>query len=120
MLAGVPPDWSPILGEVGSAYLPFLDANADAWKAGRRRFDAEIQGVSYRRMPVSQYRVWCLEQLRAHFEALAEPVRGEARALLEDHGCWKPLWASDALDSRYDPERRVPFVGRKVHYDNAR
>ncbi len=30
----------------------------------------------------------CLEELRRHFEALAEPVRGEAQALLERHSCW--------------------------------
>ena len=120
MLAGVPPDWSPILAEVGSAYLPFLAANAAAWQAGRRRFDAEIQGVAYRRMLVSQYRVWCLEQLRVRFEALSDPARSRARVLLEDHGCWEPLWANKELDSGYDPEGRVPFAGRKVHYDNAR
>jgi glutathione S-transferase len=119
LLAGIPADWSPILQEVGSAYLPFLNANARAWQRRRRRFDAEIQGVPYRRMPVSQYRVWCLEQLRAHFEALTEPARGQARALLEEHACWQPLWAVERPGSGYDPEGAVPFRGRKVHYDNA-
>ena len=120
LVAGIPEDWSPILREIGSAYLPFLNANAAAWQAGQRRFDATIQGVHYRRMPVSQYRVWCLEQLRAHFEALAEPANAAARALLEEHGCMEPLHTVKAVDSRYDPERRVPFYGRKVHYDNLR
>lgn len=119
LLAGIPADWSPILREIGEAYLPFLNANAEAWKAGRRRFDLDIQGAPYRRMPVSQYRVWCLEQLRAHLEALPEAPRAEARALLERHGCWEPLFRVEATDSRYDPEGRVPFRGRKVHYDNA-
>lgn len=119
LVAGIPEDWSPILHEIGSAYLPFLNANAEAWKAGQRRFDAEIQGVHYRRMPVSQYRVWCLEQLRAHFEALSGVASAEARALLEKHGCWEPLFEAVAIDSHYDPEGRVPFRGRKVHYDNA-
>jgi hypothetical protein len=119
LVAGIPEDWSPILHEIGSAYLPFLNANAEAWKVGQRRFDAEIQGVHYRRMPVSQYRVWCLEQLRAHFEALSGVASAEARALLEKHGCWEPLFEAVAIDSHYDPEGRVPFRGRKVHYDNA-
>ena len=120
LLSGVPADWSPILREIGDAYLPFLNANAEAWQAGRRRFDAEIQGAPYRRMPVSQYRVWCLERLRAHFEALPEAPRAEARALLAAHGCSEPLFRVAATDSRYDPEGHVPFRGRKVHYDNAR
>ena len=119
LLSVVPDDWSPILREIGEAYLPFLNANAEAWQAGQRRFDAEIQGVRYRRMPVSQYRVWCLEQLRAHFEALPAAARVEARALLEKHGCWRPLFLVEAPSSRYDTGGRVPFRGRKVHYHNA-
>jgi glutathione S-transferase len=119
LVAGIPPDWWPILDEVGSAYLPFLNANAQAWRARRRRFDAVVQGVRYRRLPVSQYRVWCLERLRAHFEALGAPARDEASALLAARGCLEPLFAVADPDSRYDPEGRVPFRGRKVHYDNA-
>lgn len=119
LLPGIPGDWSPILTDLGSAYLPFLCENARAWREGRTRFDAELQGVRYRRMPVSQYRVWCLEQLRAHFEALPALARDRARELLEQHGCWKPLWSVPELDSRYDTRGRVPFAGRRVHYDNA-
>jgi glutathione S-transferase len=119
LVPGVPDDWSSVLDEVGEAYLPFLNANARAWSAGSKRFDAEIQGAHYRRMPVSQYRVWCLEQLRAHFEALPDAARADARSLLEKRGCWAPFWELDDLDSRYDPEGRVPFHGRKVHYDNT-
>ncbi len=72
LVSGIPQDWGPILDEVGSAYLPYLCANAEGWRAGRRRHDAEIQGVFYRRLPVSQYRVWCLEELRAHYDALPD------------------------------------------------
>jgi glutathione S-transferase len=118
LLTEIPTDWGPILDEIGSAYLPFLNANARAWADRQRRFDAEVQGVTYRRMPVSQYRVWCLEQLRAHFEALPEPAQGAARSLLEAHGCWEPFW-QETLDSQYDPDGTVPFHGRCVHYDNA-
>ncbi len=118
LVSGIPDDWSPILDEVGSAYLPFLNANAGAWSAGQRKFDAEIQGVSYRRMPVSQYRVWCLEELRRHYEELPEPEQEEVRSRLEAHGCWSPLYDAGPIVSDYDPEGRVPFHGRGVHYDN--
>jgi hypothetical protein len=119
LLSGVPEDWEPFFRDVGEAYLPFLNANARAWSARAARFDFEIQGVRYRDLPVSQYRVWCLEELRRHYEALPEPARAEARALLERHGCWQPFFQEE-LDSGYDPEGQVPFHGRKVHYDNAR
>jgi glutathione S-transferase len=120
LVAGIPTDWGPLLDDIGEAYLPYLCANADAWKAGLRRHAAEIQGVRYRSLPVSQYRVWCLERLRGHFEALPGDVRAEARALLESHGCWEPLWRVEDPASEHDPERLVPFRGRKVHYENRR
>lgn len=119
LVAGVPDDWGPLLDQVGSAYLPYLCANASGWQAGRRRHDAEIQGVLYRNLPVSQYRVWCLERLREHFDALPEEAKRQARVILEAHGCWEPLWRVVELGSHYAGDQ-VPFRGRKVHYHNAR
>ncbi|MGH0029240.1 MAG: glutathione S-transferase family protein [Myxococcota bacterium] len=118
LLSGIPDDWSPILREIGDAYLPFLNANARAWAARTPRFDVEIQGVPYRSVPMSQYRVWCLEELRRHHAGLPDDAGEEARKLLEAHGCWEPLFA-ETVESGYDPEGRVPFRGRKVHFDNA-
>lgn len=120
LVSGVPQDWGPLLDDIGEAYLPYLCANAEGFASGRTRHDATIQGVRYRKLPVSQYRVWCLERLRAHFEALPGGTRAQARALLERHGCWKPLWQVENLDSRHDPDGQVPFRGRKVHYDLGR
>lgn len=117
---GIPQDWEPLLEDMGQTYLPYLCANAEAWRSGQRRHDAKIQGVHYRALPVSQYRVWCLERLRAHYEALAEEPRATARALLERCGCWEPLWRTDPVESHYDSLEQVPFRGRKVHYDNLR
>jgi len=120
LVSGVPKDWEPFLDDIGAAYLPYLCANAEGFAAGRRRHDATIQGVRYRNLPVSQYRVWCLERLRVHFEALPDETRAQARALLERHGCWEPLWRTPNLESRHDPDGQVPFRGRKVHYDPRR
>jgi hypothetical protein len=120
LIKGIPPDWGPILDEIGSAYLPYLCANAEGWKARQKRHDVEIQDVLYQNLPVSQYRVWCLEQLRSHFEALPEEVQVQARRLLETHGCWEPLFRIVEPNARYDEAHEVPFRGRKVHYQNAR
>jgi len=116
LVSGVPEDWGPILDRVGSAYLPYLCANAEGWRAGARRHDAEIEGVRYRNLPVSQYRVWCLERLREHFEALPPDAKAAARARLEAHGCFEPLFRIETPGSRY-PADDVPFRGLKVHYD---
>jgi len=107
---GIPAAWSPLLREVGEAYLPYLCANAEAWKARLRRFDVTIQGTRYRELPVSRYRVWCLEQLRGHFEALPGDARASATELLEKHDCWEPLWRIKAPASGYDPNGAAPFA----------
>jgi glutathione S-transferase len=115
LLAGIPADWGPLLDDVGDAYLPYLCANADAFATGRRRFDVIIQGTPYRRVPTSRYRVWCLERLRRHYDALSQPVRDNARALLEHHRCWEPLWRTPDPRSGHDPEGLAPFArGLKV------
>lgn len=107
---GVPDDWTPLLESVAAAYLPYLAENARAWKNGRRRFDAELEGVRYRRIPTSRYRVWCLERLRGHFEALPESAAAQARALLDGHAADTPLWSAEAPESGHDPEGRAPFA----------
>ena len=109
LLTRVPADWSPILASIGSAYLPCVCANAEAWKAGRSHFDVEIEGAPYRKIRTARYRVWCLEELRRHFEALPAAAGQAARALLEDHGCWEPLWRVEEPASGVDPGRRAPF-----------
>ncbi|MFT5440990.1 MAG: glutathione S-transferase [Myxococcota bacterium] len=116
LVSGVPDDWAPLLKDIGDAYFPYLCANAEGWAQGKSRHDALIQGVQYKNLPVSQYRVWCLERLREHYKSLDEQPRAQARALLEEHGCWEPFWRIEHLNSGYNTEGNVPFHGRNVHY----
>jgi short-subunit dehydrogenase len=111
LLEHVPDDWAPILDSIGTGYLPYLCANAEAWKAGRSHFNVNIEGAPYRDIRTARYRVWCLEELRRHFEALSEPHQHEVRARLEAHGCWVPLWQVKDLQSGHDPDRKAPFAG---------
>jgi glutathione S-transferase len=111
LLEQVPQDWGPILESIGSSYLPYLCANAEAWKADRTHFDVDIEGAPYRNIRTSRYRVWCLEELRRDFNALSESQQQEVRARLEAHGCWAPLWQVENPASGLDPERQVPFAG---------
>jgi glutathione S-transferase len=110
LLPGVPADWTPLLQDVGAAFLPYLAANAEAWNARRPRFEVVVQGTRYERVPTSRYRVWCLEQLRRHYEALAAPDQSAARGILERHGCWEPLWRVRECHSGHDADGRAPFV----------
>jgi glutathione S-transferase len=109
LLPGIPADWGPILAGVGGQYLPYLCANVAAVVAGKKRFDADIDGVLYRGARSSRYRVWCLQQLRAQFSLLAPPDQEAARALLEQHGCWEPLWRQSELPIAAGFCQRLPF-----------
>ncbi|WP_439100269.1 glutathione S-transferase family protein [Congregibacter sp.] len=118
LLDAVPEDLNPVLDDIGEAYLPYLNANTLAWQANKDRFDPVIQGVQYRNVPVSQYRVWCLEELQGKARKVAPAEQDRLQNLLGNHGCWATLFEIDNPDSRYDEGQNLPFSGRKVHYDN--
>jgi glutathione S-transferase len=107
--AKVPDAWGPLLDEIGRTHLEHLAANARAFAEGRKRFDVEIQGVRYRDLRTARYRVACLESLRGAWESLPDAARGDARARLERHGCWEPLWRVEAPPSGLDLSD--PFAG---------
>jgi glutathione S-transferase len=109
LVSGLPDDWGPILDAIGAAYLPHLCANAEAWKDGRRRFSVEVEGVRYERLRTARYRVWCLEQLRHHFEVLPDATKPRVRSILEKHRCWEPLWRVADTDSGVDRDGSAPF-----------
>lgn len=109
LVAGVPDDWGPLLDEAGRGHLAWLVQNARAHAEGLRRFDARIEDVVYENVPVSPYRVWCLERLQARFEGMGERDREATRTLLDRHGCLEPLQHGIARRSGHDPEGRAPF-----------
>jgi glutathione S-transferase len=104
----LPREWDPILEDIANGYLPYLHANAAAWKEGRRRFDWEVQGVRYRRTPVVQYRVWCRERLQQHYDALPEEAKRRVRGRLEAFGAWEPLWRGGRILSHLHDETEPP------------
>ena len=110
LVPGIPDDWGPVLDAIGRTYLPYLAGNGEAWKAKAKRFDVQIESVTYRQVPMSRYRVWCLERLRAAYEALTDDAKTTVRSILEAHGCWYALWHVEQTDSGYDPDDRAPFA----------
>ncbi len=68
-----------------------------------------VQGCQYRHLPVSRYRVYCLERLREQFSQLPGTAQQQVKALLPypDAGI---LWQDDAIArSGYDEAREAPF-----------
>jgi glutathione S-transferase len=96
----LPAGWQPILKDIGAAYLPYLHANALAWREGRASFDLEIQGTHYRALPTVQYRVWCRERLQDHLAALPTAAKAAVEATLSSAGCLAPLLKDGRIESR--------------------
>jgi hypothetical protein len=101
---GRPADWEPLLREIGATHLEALAAGAAAYAAGAARHDLTVQGTTYRAIPTSAYRPWCLRQLQARYEALPDAAAAGVRALLERHGCWEPLWRVMDFPCEHDPQ----------------
>ena len=116
----IPVDVHSMLDDIGSGYLPYLNANARAWQQNLARFDPVIQGVQYRGVQVSQYRVWCLEQLQRRAREVPQASQAKLEETLTARGCWAPLFELAEPGSRYDEGEQAPFKGRKVHYHNRR
>ncbi len=95
----LPVGWEALLRDCGEAYLPYLHANAVAWRDRRRRFDCDVQGAPYRALPTVRYRVWCRERLQDHVEAAPATAQAALRAQLEARGCWEPLWRDGRIAS---------------------
>ena len=119
-LSELPADMYSMLEDIGAAYLPYLNQNALAWQQGHDTFDPIVQGVQYHSVPVSQYRVWCLEQLQARAKEVAQEDQAKLKRTLDARNCWKPLFEIAEPGSRYDEGGSAPFKGRKVHYHNRR
>lgn len=109
ILAEIDAPLAALLRETCETHLVQLRENARAHTEGASRFAQEVQGCRYEDLPVSRYRVWCLEELRRHWNALDAPTRTRLRAHLPEPG-GSVLWTSEpAARSGYDPERRAPF-----------
>ena len=112
----VPEDIRELLRHMARGYLPYLNTNIDAVRNGASRFTTTVDGVTYRGARSSQYRVWCLDELRKHYRRLTEAeseteVEGasDLERLLKETGIWEPLWAQDDLPLLKDQEGGLPF-----------
>jgi len=109
LVAGIPDDWTPLLREIGETHLEALAQNAAAFDAGQARHDLHVQGVLYPGIPTSAYRPWCLRRLKQDFRRLPEDAASEVRNILEEHGCWEPLWRITGFRCEHDPDGTGPF-----------
>ncbi len=105
----IPADATPMLKEICETHLNQLASNAEAYKNDIRRFTMTVQGCEYVKMPVSRYRVACLERLREAYAKLDEERQKTVQTLLpypEAAILWDPGFSAR---SGYDEEKRAPF-----------
>ncbi len=105
----VPGSAAPMLQEISETHLVQLTANASAYGAGQGKFDMQVQGCRYQSLPVSRYRVHCLERLRQAFSDLDAQAQAKVQALLPYPEA-QILWQQDfEIASGYDEDQQAPF-----------
>ena len=105
----IPRDTAPMLREVCETHLEQLRANAAAYAEGRKHFSLTVQACHYAHLPVSRYRVACLERLREAFGELDDDSKARVRNRLP-YSQAEILWSPDlAAVSGYDEARQAPF-----------
>ena len=120
--ATLPQDLVPLIRQIGETHLTALNANADAFAAGEAFHAVTLQGTAYDRLPVSHYRVWCLEELQRHYHALPPAAKQAADAVLREADALALLLARDGVDSGYNGDGAAPFGAQAlaVHHNVPR
>jgi len=83
------PGWQYFFNEIIDVYVPFLKANANAWANGHKRFDLVTPAVTYPKLRMVHYRVYCLEMLQQRFNALSVGDKEKVRAIFSQAGTQK-------------------------------
>jgi glutathione S-transferase len=104
----VPGDMAALLRECCEMHLVQLAANAQCFARGGKNFDVEIQRSRYTGLPVSRYRVWCLEQLSDRYAALSDADQSKVRTLLPYDGA-AILWPGEVPASHFNEDNHLPF-----------
>ena len=97
------------LTEICETHLVQLCENARAFGEGQTRYSQIIQGRQYKKLPVSRYRVWCLEELRRRWGELDRSAQDSVRACLPSPAAQLLLEVSGHAPSGYDRDRQAPF-----------
>ncbi|MEP5566569.1 MAG: glutathione S-transferase family protein [Halioglobus sp.] len=108
-----------LLQEVSETHLAQLQQNAFELSNGKKRFDLRIQGTTYRNVPSSRYRVWCLEELQREWRSLDLETQGQLKAMLTSPEA-SIIWDERRFNpSNYDSERDAPFNKAICVYGNG-
>ena len=100
---------SALIREACETHMIQLRDNAKGFSAGDSHFETTIQGCQYTALPVSRYRVWCLEELRREWSVLDAAARETTRSHLTDEATSLLSDPEPIARSDYDADREAPF-----------
>lgn len=109
LVNGIPDDLYPLLNEVGRLYLPYLNANVNAVKKDHKFFDVNVGDISFKKARYSRYRVWCLSEIRNHYNNLDSQIKERVKKILVETNCWSPMWSHEKLPLLKDQDKLLPF-----------
>jgi glutathione S-transferase len=104
--------WDAVFSEIGRDYLRYLDANAGAYAAKRRRFDLQLDDARYPRLPVVRYRVACREQLLRAYRALDAATQQAVILRTQASGIARWLQTAADVPAGLDAEFELPLQQR--------
>ena len=93
--------------------MPYLCANVDAVNSKKKNFDFKTENMFFKKVRFSQYRVWCLDELRKHFESIPKENSSASKQKLMQFGCWEPLWRNKNLPLLDNQEVELPFKANR-------
>ena len=106
-----------ILRRAGRLYFPYLLRNHQAVAGGEARYDIELDGVTYPKLPAIPFRAWSRHRLIELYRALPADDRDLVDPVLESTGIRASLLADPELDHAYPPGPELPEGrGRQVDF----
>lgn len=106
------PAWDAVFSEIGRDYLRYLDANAQAWSSGQRRFDLQLDSARYPHMPVVRYRVACRERLLRFWHTLDPDAQDAVCERTRASGIAHWLQSAADIPAELDAEFDLPLRQR--------
>lgn len=73
--------WQPLIERIANDYLPYLEQNASAHLASKKRFDYQGASIHFKATKTTRYRVWCLENLQSAYQSLDAESRSRVDTL---------------------------------------
>jgi len=82
----IPNSLTNILNEIGSIYVPYLHANAEAIANGDKTFEVQIDGVMWSQQSF-KYQAKCLTWINDEYKKLSDEDKDRLLLLLDGTGC---------------------------------